>query len=105
MQKCMPVAYKVHGVGELIGFIGLLTLLGTIGYMIYLRNFGDFHASAWWYLAIPFGIGIVSEIMVQLSWHMVSKTGFKYDYKNRESSWVNGSERIHFKYGQQNDVT
>ena len=98
MKKCMPVAYNIHGIGELIGFIGLMTLLGTVAYII----FG--HFQAWWLLAIPFGMGIVSEIMVQVSRRMVARSGFEYDYGKRESSWVNGGQRVYFKYGRQDDV-
>ena len=102
MKKCMPLGYSIHGIGELFGFLGLLSLLGAVGCMIYLAVTGSFTASIWWLLAIPFGMGIVSEFMVQLSWYMVSKRGFDYDYEKREASWIKNGQRVHYKYVQGN---
>lgn len=102
MQKCYPLAYEIHAIGELIGFLGLLTLFGILGWMAYLRAVGGFTVQSWWLLAIPFGIGIVSEILVQTSWYMVKKREFKYDYDKREASWDHDGHRIVYKYAQQN---
>jgi len=101
MQKCWLLGYNIHGVGELIGFIGLLTLAGTIGYMIYIAVFGSFASSTWLLLLIPIGMGVISEIMVQASWMMVSRRGFKYDYEKREASWIENGERVTYRYAQE----
>jgi len=102
MQKCWLLGYNIHGVGELIGFIGLLTLPVTIAYMLYIAIFGDFAASTWLLLLIPFGMGVVSEVMVQVSWAMVSKRGFNYDHEKREASWIENGRRVTYQYAQHN---
>ena len=76
--------------------------MGVVGYMIYLAVTGSFAASIWWLLAIPFGMGIVSEFMVQLSWYMVLKREFEYDYEKREASWAKNGQRVQYKYVQSN---
>ena len=101
MQKCYPLAYHIHAIGELIGFLGLLALLGTFGWMAYLRTFGGFSGSSWWLLTIPFGIGIVSEALVQTSWAMVTRRRFKYDYDKSEASWDHEGKRVVYRYAQQ----
>ena len=101
MQKCCPLAYDIHALGELIGFLGLLALLGTLGWMAYLRSVGAFTVQSWWLLTVPFGIGIVSEALVQASWTMVTRRGFKCDYDKSESSWDHDGKRVAYRYAQQ----
>ena len=105
MKRCWKTAYLVHAYGELVGFLGLLTLLITVGYMIYSAIFVEFRYSMWWLLSVPFGIGIISEVMVQASWAMVARRGFRYDYHNRVASWVEGGQTVTCKYGQESDGT
>jgi hypothetical protein len=100
MLKCWKAAYLVHGYGEVIGFIGILVLLGTVGYMIYVASFGSFSYTTWLLLCVPFGFGVVSEIMVQASWSMVARRGFDYDYNSRISSWIENGERVEYTYAQ-----
>ena len=101
MQRCYPLAYDIHGIGELIGFLGLLVLLGTLGWMAYLRTVAGFTVQSWWLLTVPFGIGIVSEALVQTSWAMVTRRGFKYDYQKSEASWDHNGKRVVYRYAQQ----
>jgi hypothetical protein len=100
MQKCRPTAYTLHAVGELIGLIGLLTLLGTIGYMIYVAVFGQFTTVLWLSLLVPFAMGFLSEVMVQVSWKMVAAREFQYDYEKQEASWLEAGQRVTYRYGQ-----
>lgn len=101
MQKCYPLGYAIHGIGELIGFLGLLALFGTLGWMAFLRTVGEFTDQSWWFLSVPFGIGILSETLVQASWAMVTRRGFKYDYDKSESSWDHDGKRVVFRYAKQ----
>jgi hypothetical protein len=101
MQRCYPLAYEIHAVGELIGILGLLALLGTLGWMAFQRTVGGFTVQSWWLLAVPFGIGIVSEVLVQASWIMVTRRGFKYDYDKKEASWDHGGKRVVYRYTRQ----
>jgi len=105
MRKCWKTAYLVHAYGELVGFLGLLTLLITVGYMVYSAIFVGFRHSMWWLLCVPFGIGIVSEVMVRTSWAMVERRGFEYDYRNRVSSWVEDGQTVSYRYAQESDRT
>ena len=101
MQRCCPLAYDIHAIGELIGFLGLLVLFGTFGWMVFLRTVGGFTVQSWWLLALPFGIGSVSELLVQASWVMVTRRGFQYDYDKREASWDHDGKRLVYRYAQQ----
>jgi len=105
MQKCWPAAYNIHTIGELIGFSGLIVLLYMFGYMIYLGVTGRFTWGMLLLLGIPIGIGVISEVMVQVSWKMVARRGFEYDYENRESSWIKGGKRIKYNYTRQGNAS
>ncbi len=105
MKKCWKTAYLIHEYGEFVGFLGLIALLITIGYMIYSAIFAEFQHSMWWLLCVPFGIGIASEIAVQTSWAMVERRGFEYDYQYCVSSWAEDGQTVIYKYGQENDGT
>ena len=97
MQKCYPLAYNLHGIGELIGFAGLLALFCTIAWVVVASQ-------SWWLLAIPFGIGIVSEALVLGSWSMVKKRGFKYDSGTSEASWDENGKRVVYRYARQGNA-
>jgi hypothetical protein len=104
MQRCWKTAYLVHGYGELVGFLGLLALLGTIVYLAYQGIFGSFNSSMWWLFCVPFGMGVISETMVQASWVMVARRGFEYDYDDRVASWLEEGQRVTYKYAQEGDA-
>jgi hypothetical protein len=100
VKKCYPLAYDIRAIGELIGFLGLLVLLGTFGWMVYLSTADDLSVRSWWLLTVPVGLGLVSETLVQTSWAMVTKRGFKYDYDKREASWDHDGKRVVYRYAQ-----
>ena len=97
-QKCTPVGYTLHGVAELLGFIGLLILIGVILYLGYRAVSDTFRRSDLWLLATPIGIGFVSQVLYQFSWYLALKRGFQYDYDKREASWTENGERVTFDY-------
>ena len=92
-QKCTPTGYALHGIAEMIGFVGLLTLLAVPAVLAWKSFTGTFHASLFWLLAAPFGLGIISEVLFQYSWWLALRKGFRYDYERREASWMEGGER------------
>jgi hypothetical protein len=47
---------------------------------------------------VPFGLGIVSEVMFQYSWWLALRKGFRYDDERREASWLEAGERRKYKY-------
>ena len=95
MQACSPRAYELHGFGELVGFVGLLALFGTLAAYAVAKGL------SWRLLAIPFGIGIVSEVLVQLSWRMVDRHGFEYDFNTHEATWMRDGKRVTYRSPEQ----
>jgi hypothetical protein len=97
-QKCTPTGYALHGIGEMIGILGLLFLFVAPTILVCKWSSGTFEAALFWLLAVPFGLGVVSEILVQLSWRLALRKGFKYDYERCEASWIEAGERRTYKY-------
>jgi hypothetical protein len=96
-QMCTPIGYAIHEIAELIGFVGLLLLVGTPVSLVYSWIVGTFSASLVWLLAAPFGLGVISEVLYQYSWWLASRKGFHYDYEKREASWLEAGERRSYK--------
>ena len=101
-QKCTPLGYTLHVIAELLGFIGLLSLLGVGVYLAYRGLSQSFHPSLLWLLAIPFGLGLIGQTLYQFSWVMASRRGFDYDYDKAEASWIENGERVTYKWKAQN---
>lgn len=97
-QKCTPAGYTLHVVAELIGFIGLLLLLATPFILARHLIAGTFRVGMLWLFAAALAVGIVSEVLFQLSWWMAIRRGFHYDYERREASWLEEGERRTYKY-------
>lgn len=97
-QKCTPWGYALHGIAELLGFIGLLLLVGLSVYLIYRAVAQSFETSLFWLLAIPFGFAIVSQALYQFSWVLAARNGFEYDYNKREASWIEHGERVAYSW-------
>ena len=97
-QKCTPWGYTLHGIAELLGFIGLLLLFGVGIYLGCKGVSGTFRATLLWLLAVPFGIALVSQALYQFSWVLALKKGFEYDYDKREASWIENGERVTYNF-------
>ena len=97
-QRCTPLGYALHGVSDLIGFAGLLLLLGTGAYLAYRGFVGTWRWGLLWFLTIPFGLGILGAVLHQISWYLAHRKGFHYDYDTREASWVEDGQRRTFRY-------
>jgi hypothetical protein len=97
-QKCTPTGYALHAMAELIGFVGLLMLLALPAFSAWKWFAGTFRASLFWLLAVPFCLGILSEVLFRYSWWLARRKGFRYDYEGREASWMDGGERRTYKY-------
>lgn len=96
-QKCTPTGYAMQGFAELLGFVGLLLLFGTGLYLTYRGIVGTFRAHLLWLLAVPFGLGFISEMLYHYSWVLALRKGFQYDYERREASWIENGQRCSYK--------
>lgn len=97
-QRCTPVGYVLHGIGDLIGFIGLLMLLATPLYLSFMVVSGSFRWSLLWLFVVPIALGIVGSVIVSLSWGLAHRKQFRFDYERRESSWIENGERRTYSY-------
>lgn len=97
-QKCTPLGYALHRIAELLGFFGLLLLLAVGAYLGYRALRGTFHTSLFWMLAVPLGLGAISEILYRYSWRLAAMRGFQYDYEKREASWLEDGQRRVYKW-------
>lgn len=88
-------------IAELIGFVGFLLLV--VAPVILVREWltGGSRASLIRWLVVPFGFGIVSEVLFQLSWWLALRKGFHYDDEQGEASWIEAGERRTFKFSGQ----
>jgi hypothetical protein len=97
-QKCTPMGYNLHVIAELLGFIGLLLLLGVCVHLGYRASCNSFDKSLYWELTIPFGFAIISRALYHFSWFLASRRGFEYDYDKREASWIENGERVTYRW-------
>lgn len=95
-QRCTPVGYALHGVGQLFGFFALFLLLVVIVYVPYRAVIGEFNRLLLWLLLAPFVIGLLGRGIVTASWLLARRKRFQYDYERRVARWVeDGVERTY----------
>lgn len=97
-QKCTPLGYNLHGIAELLGFFGLILLVVVSVYLWVRHSLGILDKHQFWWMAIPFGTGIVAECLYLYSWRLADRKGFLYDYKTGETSWIEDGERQIFRW-------
>ena len=102
-QKCTPTGYALHGIAELIGLAGLVSLFVVPGILFREWWVGTFGLRLFGLFALPVGLGIVSEVMFQFSWWLAHRKGFRYDYEQSEASWMEAGERRSYKYDPRSD--
>jgi hypothetical protein len=96
-QRCTPLGYALHGVAELLGFIGLLLLPGIAVFLIYRGITSDFRLRLLWLLSVPFALGIFAQVLYRYSWRLASLRKFQYDGDSRTASWEEDGKRVEFK--------
>lgn len=89
-QKCTPLGYRLHGIAELLGFIGLFLLIIVCAYLGYRRHVGTFHAFQLLLMAIPVGMGLIGEVL--------------YHYATREASWMEDGQLRVYKWKPNQDM-
>jgi hypothetical protein len=98
-QRCTPVGYALQVVGDHIGCLDLLLLLGVPLYLAYTGVVGTFRWPLLWLLAVPVVLGIVGSLIVGYSWSLAYRKRFHYDYERRVSSWTEGGQERAYTYG------
>jgi uncharacterized membrane protein len=97
-QRCTPAGYVLQGIGELVGFAGLLMLLASPVYLAFQVVVGTFD---WRLLSLPVfavGFGIVGSTTVAFSWSLAYRKQFRYDYERRVSSWIERGQKRTFTH-------
>ena len=97
-QKCTSLGYALHSISDLIGFIGLLLLLGTGAYLGCRGIVCTFHSRLLWLFAIPFALAVVGSALYRYSWMLAQKKGLRYDYDSCEASWIENGQRQPYKW-------
>ncbi len=97
-QKCTPVGYELHGIAELLGFLGLLLFIIVCVYLLGRRSLGIFDIRQLWLMAIPFGMGLIAEFLYHYSWRLAIRKGFTYNYDTQEASWMEDGKKQTFKW-------
>jgi hypothetical protein len=93
MQKCTPIGYALNGMGGLVWFFGILSVLGAPAYLLYTALTGTFDWPLLWLLLAPFVLVIVGSLFIGVSWLLASFKSFHYDYERRETTWIQGGEK------------
>ena len=96
--KCTPFGYALHSIADLLGFIGIILLLGTCIYLGYKGFMGTFTRQLLWLFVIPFGVGIFARILFEYSWVLALRKKFHYDYETRQANWVEDGKEITYKW-------
>jgi len=95
-QKCTPLGYTLHVISDMLGFLGLVTILIIIGVMAWKTIFDTFHYAIFWLFAVPVCMGVLSEVLFKLFWSLALSRGWQYDRENLEASWMEAGERRTF---------
>ena len=97
-KLCTPLGSMLHGIADLLGFIGLLLLIFIGLYVAFAKQTTIFDHSIYWLFAFPFGLGLIGEFMYRYSWKLAAKKEFHYDYKTGEASWMEDGQRRIYKW-------
>jgi hypothetical protein len=92
LQRCSPLGYRLRGIGELFGMLGLLALLLVFAVLVVRAFRGTFEPELWWLLFLPFGLVVVETALVAVGWSLARRRGFSYDYRSRTSTWIDHGE-------------
>ncbi len=86
-QKCTRVGYAMHIIADLIGLAGLYLLLGLVIYFWATGFIASLPRPTYWIFLVPFGAGIIGQILFSVSWRLAERKGFSYDVVSNVASW------------------
>jgi len=96
-QRCTPGGFALQGFAELLGLLGLVLLIGGLTFLIRKAVAGGFEPSLLWLIGVPFAMGIVAQILWNLSWVPASRKGFEYDDETGVASWIEHGTRVTYR--------
>jgi hypothetical protein len=97
-RRCTPIGYVIHVIADYVGFLGLLMIFAVLYCLIHAWIYGTFKNSLFWLLLLPFGFGLISELLYRFSWALAYWKGFRFDYGRGEASWIEAGERRTYTY-------
>lgn len=101
-KKCTPIGSRLHEIADLMGFIGLALLvvivLAFFAVSLFFEDFRLPSALRWIIFGTPIALGVLSELIMQISWWLAFRKGYKYDEEQCEVSWIENGERQIYKY-------
>ncbi len=95
-KKCTPLGYKLHGISDLLGFIAILTLFGTLVYLLYRVVTGTYQSGLLWLPGMSFLLALIGSILFQISWVLAHRKGFRYEPYSREATWIEDGQRCSY---------
>ena len=98
MKACTPLGYGMRIVGDLIGFLGLITffLIPANLLLRFIRH--QFSTHDLWLLLVPLIIGIIGRILFELGWKLATNKQYKYDYETMTVTWIEKGQERSFAY-------
>ncbi|MBU4271106.1 MAG: hypothetical protein KKE86_06370 [Planctomycetes bacterium] len=105
LKACKPVGYFLRGLADLIGFVGLILLVGMPIYVVYRSLAHSFSWHLCWFLLIPFGVGIIGQSLCWISWRLATKKQFHYDWETRTARWIEGGHEQVFPDAKQTKLS
>jgi hypothetical protein len=97
LMACTPVGYTIRSIGETIGFLGLLLLVGMLVVVTVLVLGFGFKGSTFWLLLIPLAVGIMSEGLVCMGWTLARRRSFQYDLETGIATWIEDGKPVTFQ--------
>lgn len=97
MKACTPLGYYLRGIGDLIGFIGLLLLPAVTIFLVVQGFRHKFLLVELWLLLIPIFVGVIGRVFYEAGWHMAQKRKYNYDYESDSVTWTDGGIEKRYK--------
>lgn len=97
-RRCTPLGYALHGIGGVLGFIGLLSLFASLVYAAYRGIAGTFDTSLLWMPVAGLGFGVVGGSLTALARSLAKRKSYRYDYATRVSRWRKGGAERTYSY-------
>ena len=99
MKRCSAPAYYLKKLSDLLGLVAMVTLFVLVSALLRHSMYGTFRPRMLFILIIPFLMAAGARIMLELSWKIVARKSFRYDYERDVVSWIEDGRSLHFRAG------